>query len=121
MRLRTSTAMKLRTAVCAGETLVCLGLGAAVLRAHSGPQAVHAARETTASGEHRPDAETAADLTSLAYELLDAHADTASLAASLASDPAWAAHLDYLRSLQRAGRALLARPSITRPSRRLSR
>jgi hypothetical protein len=55
------------------------------------------------------------------YELLDAHADTASLAASLASDPAWAAHLDYLRSLQRAGRALLARPSVTRPSRRLSR
>lgn len=47
----------------------------------------------------------------LVYELLDAHADTASLAASLASDPAWAAHLDYLRSLQRVGRMLLARAS----------
>jgi hypothetical protein len=57
----------------------------------------------------------------LVYELLDAHADTASLAASLASDPAWAAHLDYLRSLQRAARALLARPSVTRPGRRWSR
>jgi hypothetical protein len=52
----------------------------------------------------------------LVYELLDAHADTASLAASLASDPAWAAHLDYLRSLQRAGRALLARPSSLDPA-----
>jgi hypothetical protein len=101
--------MKLRTAVCAGETLVCLGLGAAVLRAHSGPQAVHAARETTASGEHRPDAETAADLTSLAYELLDAHADTGQLADGLADDGSWAAHLDYLRALQRKGRETLAR------------
>jgi hypothetical protein len=62
-----------------------------------------------------------APVEAIVYELLDAHADTASLAASLASDPAWAAHLDYLRSLQRAGRALLARRSVTRPSRRLSR
>ena len=52
----------------------------------------------------------------LVYELLDAHADTASLAASLASDPAWAAHLNYLRALQRAGRALLARTPCPDPS-----
>jgi hypothetical protein len=109
MRLRTSTAMKLRAAVCAGETLVCLGLGAAVLRAHSEPQAVHPARETTASGDHQPDAETAADLASLAYELLDAHVDTLQLADGLADDSSWAAHLDYLRALQREGRETLAR------------
>jgi hypothetical protein len=51
----------------------------------------------------------AADLGPLVYELLDAHADTARLAAEFACDPHWAAHLDYLRALQRAGRALLAR------------
>jgi hypothetical protein len=42
------------------------------------------------------------------YELLDAHADTAELAAELAEEPRWAAHLDYLRALQRKGRQALA-------------
>jgi hypothetical protein len=51
----------------------------------------------------------AAVLAELAYELLDAHADTAQLADGLSCDPSWAAHLDYLRALQRAGRELLAR------------
>lgn len=45
----------------------------------------------------------------LVYELLDAHEDTARLAVELAGDPAWAAHLDYLRALQRVGREALAR------------
>jgi hypothetical protein len=44
----------------------------------------------------------------LVYELLDAHADTAELAAELAPDARWAAHLDYLRALQRTGREVLA-------------
>ena len=44
----------------------------------------------------------------LMYELLDAHADTAELAAELAEEPRWAAHLDYLRALQRKGRQALA-------------
>jgi hypothetical protein len=44
----------------------------------------------------------------LVYELLDAHADTAELAGDLSSDPGWAAHLDYLRALQRIGRETLA-------------
>jgi hypothetical protein len=44
----------------------------------------------------------------LIYELLDAHADTVALAARLEADPRWGAHLDYLRALQRAGRAALA-------------
>jgi hypothetical protein len=67
------------------------------------------ARETTASGDHQAEAEAAAGLALLAYELLDAHADTAQLADGLAYDRSWAAHLDYLRALQRKGREMLAR------------
>jgi hypothetical protein len=48
-------------------------------------------------------------LTELVYELLDAHEDTARLAEDLSPDPRWAAHLDYLRRLQRVGRESLAR------------
>jgi hypothetical protein len=44
----------------------------------------------------------------LVYELLDAHADTTRLAGDLDDDPMWAAHLDYLRDLQRIGREALA-------------
>jgi len=44
----------------------------------------------------------------LLYELLDAHVDTMRLAWQLDADPAWAAHLDYLRDLQRVGREALA-------------
>jgi hypothetical protein len=48
-------------------------------------------------------------LTELVYELLDAHQDTARLASELeCGDEAWAAHLDYLRDLQRVGREALA-------------
>jgi hypothetical protein len=47
-------------------------------------------------------------LVSLVYELLDAHTDTIELT-SEAVDPAWAAHVDYLRGLQRVGREALAR------------
>ena len=109
MRLPASTALKLHAAVCAGEALICLRLGAAVPRAQSVPQAVHPAPETTASGDHQPDTEAAAGLASLAYELLDAHADAAQLADGLLHDRSWAAHLDYLRALQRKGRETLAR------------
>jgi hypothetical protein len=50
-------------------------------------------------------------VTELVYELLDAHVDTMRLAddLNLGTDPAWAAHLDYLRDLQRVGREALAR------------
>jgi len=65
-------------------------------------------RKTTATGDHEPDADAAARLALLAYELLDAHADTAQLADGLAYDRSWAAHLDYLRALQRKGREMLA-------------
>jgi len=47
-------------------------------------------------------------VTELLYELLDAHLDTMRMARDLDDDPAWAAHLDYLRDLQRVGREALA-------------
>jgi hypothetical protein len=47
-------------------------------------------------------------LTALVYELLDAHGDTMRLADGLAVQPIWAAHLEYLRDLQRVGRETLA-------------
>ena len=49
------------------------------------------------------------ELVELLYELLDAHADTMALAKALVVDEDWAAHLDYLRGLQRVGREALAR------------
>jgi hypothetical protein len=42
------------------------------------------------------------------YELLDAHGDTMRLADGLDAQPLWAAHLEYLRDLQRVGREALA-------------
>jgi predicted NAD/FAD-dependent oxidoreductase len=51
-------------------------------------------------------------LARLVDELLDAHADTADLAAELAYEPAWAAHLEYLRALRRNGKEMLARASL---------
>lgn len=88
---------------------MCLRLGAAALRAHSVPQVVHPAHDVIAGGDRPPVSAAAASLAALAYELLDAHTDTAQLADGLLYDPSWAAHLDYLRALQRTGRATLAR------------
>jgi hypothetical protein len=47
-------------------------------------------------------------LTALVYELLDAHGDTMRLADGFDAQPVWAAHLEYLRDLQRVGREALA-------------
>jgi hypothetical protein len=52
---------------------------------------------------------TAELLTDLVYELLDAHCDTVCLAREADDAVAWAAHLEYLRDLQRIGRETLAR------------
>jgi hypothetical protein len=110
MRVPASTAIKLQAAVCAGGAVVCLRLGAAGRRAHAAAQPVNpGATAMSAGGDHRPDAEAGAGLAELAYELLDAHADTAQLADGLTYDRSWAAHLDYLRALQRKGREMLAR------------
>jgi hypothetical protein len=108
MRRAASAAIGIQGAVCAGGALVGLWLGAAALRAHSVPQTVHRAPDTTAGRDRQPDSAAAASLAALAYELLDAHADTAQLADGLPYDLSWAAHLDYLRSLQRKGREMLA-------------
>lgn len=48
----------------------------------------------------------------LLYELLDAHLDTADLAAGFECDELWAAHLGYLRALQRIGRQALGEMSM---------
>jgi hypothetical protein len=48
-------------------------------------------------------------LTTLVYELLDAHVDTVELALGLEHDIAWNMHLEYLRALQRQSNMLLAR------------
>ena len=47
-------------------------------------------------------------LVELLYELLDAHDDTARLAADFTDDLRWNAHLNYLRDLQHVGRGALA-------------
>src|SRR3954454_19269736 len=108
MRVPASTAIKLQAAACAGGAAVRLRLGAAGSRARVAAQAVHpGAAGTGGGGDHRADA--CAGLAELAYELLDAHADTAQLVDALPYDPSWAAHLDYLRALQRKGREMLAR------------
>jgi hypothetical protein len=51
-------------------------------------------------------------LEQLVYELLDAHADTVALVAA-PPEPAWEAHLDYLRALQRRARRILAEANVT--------
>jgi hypothetical protein len=51
-------------------------------------------------------------LVGLAYELLDAHADTARLATDEGTEDEWQNHLAYLRDLQRAGREVLAQATL---------
>ena len=108
MRRAASTVIGVHAAVCAGGALICLRCGAAALRAHSVPQVIHPASDTLAPGDRQPDSAAAASLSALAYELLDAHTDTAQLVEELPYDPSWAAHLDYLQALQRKGREMLA-------------
>jgi hypothetical protein len=68
-------------------------------------------RDRSRDGRLSPAARSPADIgpfVELVYELLDAHADTARLACQLPLDDDWLAHLEYLRALQREGRARLA-------------
>jgi hypothetical protein len=49
----------------------------------------------------------------LIYELLDAHDDTARLAAEMGEpEAAWRAHLEYLRALQRKAREAVAQLAL---------
>jgi hypothetical protein len=59
-------------------------------------------------GQTKSTQRVSAVIVDLVYELLDAHDDTARLAGADGCDEAWNAHLDYLRSLQRVGREMLA-------------
>jgi hypothetical protein len=65
----------------------------------------------------RPAAEPAPEgvntLVALAYELLDAHDDTARLTEEDASAADWRGHVAYLRDLQRVGRETLARAACS--------
>ena len=118
MRVPASTAIKLQAAACAGRAVSCLRVGAAARRAHAAAEVVHsAATGASGGGDHRPEVEAGAGLAELAYELLDAHTDTAQLVVGLPYDPSWAAHLDYLRALQRKGREMLARTAPEERSR----
>jgi hypothetical protein len=109
MRLAASRARKIQAAVCAGEALVCLRLGAAMGHPHSVNRLARTSAADPSSGaNHQPASASGPDLAALTYELLDAHSDTAQLADGLEVDRYWAAHLDYLRALQRKGRETLA-------------
>jgi hypothetical protein len=68
------------------------------------------------SADSRPGLARAEDITTLVYELLDAHDDTARLAEHLESDQRWGAHLAYLRDLQRVARETLAQLSAVAPT-----
>jgi hypothetical protein len=57
---------------------------------------------------HSPPTTSQSALVTLVYELLDAHADTASLAGAPAGAEQWENHLEYLGRLQRRGREVLA-------------
>ncbi len=62
--------------------------------------------------EATPNEASARQLVELVYELLDAHQDTMQLAEDDPADLRWAAHLDYIRRLQRVGRETLARNDL---------
>lgn len=109
MRLAALHARKIRAAICAGAMLVVRRLGATMGHAHSVHRLARtSAADPSAGANQQPASACAPDLAALTYELLDAHADTAHLAVGLQDDLYWAAHLDYLRALQRKGREMLA-------------
>jgi hypothetical protein len=84
------------------------GLLVRSLQKASSPQSVYAIEEPDPEPDIRTFG-TPTQLQTLVYELLDAHADTIRLAGDLEEeDRVWAAHTDYLRALQREGRALLS-------------
>ena len=88
MRARASTAIQLQSAEYADGALLYRRRGAAGRRGDALPQAVRAsASDTRVGGNHRAGADTGAALVALAYELPDAHSDTAQLADWLPYDP----------------------------------
>jgi hypothetical protein len=84
-----------------------------LLRAASRAQAP---RGLTITAPKAPGLTELTEVETLVYELLDAHTDTVCLAHGLEHDPAWSAHIDYLRALQREGSALLSRRGLEEAS-----
>lgn len=69
-----------------------------------------------------PDHQLIADrLGELTHELLDAHCDTVCLADELSAEPQWAAHVEYLKDLQRIGQRMLAELGEPMPGQRRRR
>ena len=65
-----------------------------------------------------PDLQAASDrLIELTHELLDAHCDTVCLADDISGTPGWAAHVAYLKDLQRVGQRTLAEVAGFEPRR----
>ena len=90
--------------------LALAGIDADLLRAsstHAQPPTAQRRRPPVRREIRRP-----AEVAELIYELLDAHDDTAQMAAELACDPDWRGHLDYLQALQRKGRETLAHAAL---------
>jgi hypothetical protein len=78
-------------------------VGAIVRRARGRLYSHASAAGPSAGPDQRSNPRIATNPVELIYELLDAHADTLDLAGYLSYDPDWAAHVEYLRSLQRTG------------------
>lgn len=116
MKLLASAARRTRPAARAGKTLLRWSVrGLAGCAPSWGPAADAGAAAVTAGFDNELDDAARTTLVPLVYELLDAHADTAQLAGELERDPRWAAHLDYLRALQRTGREALAHSTVESP------
>lgn len=109
MRLPAPIARTIHAAARGRETLKRSGGAAGIRRASTSRLVPHTdSAEASAAWAGQPDPGAVPNLTALVYELLDAHADTAELAAKLPYEPYWAAHLEYLKALQRKSRETLA-------------
>jgi len=99
----------------AGTAVVsaAVGLLVSVLGDRAAPHRPPARSDGVDLLEERPDL---SRVTNLVYELLDAHLDTVELALELGDDPAWSAHLEYLRALNRQGREAVAHIGTMQPA-----
>ena len=100
--------------------MTCFGDTPVASQATQRPQAISATAPRAAADarpnmrfsaqmkETRSTAGASPKLLELVYELLDAHDDTTRLARTSSDEVSWAAHLDYLRRLQRVGREVIA-------------
>jgi hypothetical protein len=106
-----------RTSDAAGIAAGIIGVGAASVRlTRAGADALidraraagRGGQANGAAGPRATDATSLSAVSELVYELLDAHEDTAQMAAWFRCDPDWREHLQRLQTLQRQGRETLA-------------